>query len=38
MFKWFQGKGIVYGVGAWNMGDIKGSEAMKQAYEMGKMA
>lgn len=29
-------RGIVYGTGAWNMGDIKGSEAMKQAYEMGK--
>lgn len=31
-------KGIVYGVGAWNVGDIKGSKAMKQAYEMGKLA
>ncbi|MBT2146788.1 flavodoxin family protein [Clostridioides difficile] len=30
-------KGIVYGVGAWNVGDIKGSKAMKQAYEMGKL-
>jgi multimeric flavodoxin WrbA len=29
-------KGIVYGTGAWNMGDIKGSKAMEQAYEMGK--
>jgi len=29
-------KGIIYGTGAWNMGDIKGSKAMKQAYEMGK--
>jgi len=29
-------KGIIYGNGAWNMGDIKGSKAMKQAYEMGK--
>ena len=29
-------KGIVYGTGAWNKGDIKGSQAMKQAYEMGK--
>ena len=29
-------KGIIYGTGAWNMGDIHGSEAMKQAYEMGK--
>jgi hypothetical protein len=29
-------KGIIYGTGAWNMGDIIGSKAMKQAYEMGK--
>lgn len=29
-------KGIIYGTGAWNIGDIKGSQAMKQAYEMGK--
>jgi multimeric flavodoxin WrbA len=29
-------KGIIYGTGAWNVGDIKGSRAMKQAYEMGK--
>lgn len=29
-------KGIIYGTGAWKMGDIKGSEAMNQAYEMGK--
>ena len=29
-------KGIVYGTGAWNMGDIKGKPAMKHAYEMGK--
>ena len=29
-------KGIIYGTGAWNMGDIKGSSAMTQAYEMGK--
>lgn len=28
-------KGIIYGTGAWKMGDIKGSQAMKQAYEMG---
>jgi multimeric flavodoxin WrbA len=28
-------KGIIYGTGAWNMGDI-GSKAMVQAYEMGK--
>ena len=24
------------GTGAWNIGDIKGSKAMEQAYEMGK--
>jgi multimeric flavodoxin WrbA len=29
-------KGIVYGTGAWNIGDIKVSKAMDQAYEMGK--
>lgn len=29
-------KGIVYGTGAWNVGDIKGTEAMEQAYAMGK--
>jgi multimeric flavodoxin WrbA len=31
-------KGIVYGTGADNIGDIKGSEAMDLAYEMGKSA
>ncbi len=29
-------KGIIYGTGAWNIGDIKSSPAMKQAYQMGK--
>lgn len=29
-------KGIIYGTGAWNKGDIIGSQAMQQAYEMGK--
>ncbi len=29
-------KGVVYGVGATNVGDIKGSAAMKQSYDMGK--
>lgn len=29
-------KGIIYGTGAWNIGDIKGSNAMNEAYEMGK--
>ena len=28
--------GVIHGTGAWNMGDIKGSPAMAQAYEMGK--
>jgi len=31
-------KGVVYGTGAWKKGDIKGSKAMTQAYEMGKKA
>lgn len=31
-------KGIIYGTGAWKVGDIKGRPAMKQAYEMGKNA
>ena len=31
-------KGIVCGTGAWGIGDIKGSEAMKVAYEMGTKA
>ena len=29
-------KGIIYGVGAWQMGEIKGTPAMKEAYTMGK--
>lgn len=29
-------KGIVYGTGAWQIGEIKHSPAMRQAYEMGK--
>jgi multimeric flavodoxin WrbA len=29
-------KGVIYGTGAWNIGDIKGSKAMGQAHEMGK--
>lgn len=28
--------GILYGVGAWNVGDIKATPAYAQAYEMGK--
>lgn len=31
-------KGIIYGTGAWNKGDIKGQPAKKQAYQMGKNA
>jgi hypothetical protein len=29
-------KGIIYGTGAWKMGEIKGTPAMKKAYESGK--
>lgn len=29
-------KGIVYGTGAWQIGEIKNSPAMRRAYEMGK--
>jgi len=29
-------KGVVYGTGAWEIGDILKNRAMKQAYEMGK--
>lgn len=29
-------RGIIYGTGAWNRGDIQSSQAMKQAYEMGR--
>jgi hypothetical protein len=29
-------RGVVYGTGAWNAGDIRGNRAMKQAYGMGK--
>lgn len=29
-------RGIVYGTGAWNIGDIKSSSAMKHAFEMGR--
>jgi predicted dinucleotide-binding enzyme len=28
--------GILYGVGAWNMGEIEGTPAYDEAYEMGK--
>lgn len=29
-------KGIIYGIGAWHKGDIRGSIAMKKSYEMGR--
>lgn len=29
-------RGIIYGTGAWNIGDIKGKPAIKEAFEMGK--
>jgi len=28
-------KGIVYGLGAWNKGDIQGNPAMEEAYRLG---
>lgn len=31
-------KGVVYGTGVWNIGDIQKSDAMKDAYEMGASA
>ncbi len=31
-------KGVIYGTGAWNVGDIKKSPVMGQAFEMGKSA
>ena len=33
-----QEKGSIFGTGAWNVGDIKGSAAMTEAYAMGKNA
>ncbi|MDL2274805.1 flavodoxin family protein [Desulfosarcina sp. OttesenSCG-928-G10] len=29
-------KGVVYGTGAWNKGDIRGTQAMDEAYALGK--
>ena len=29
-------KGIIYGVGAWNIGEINNTPAYNQAYNMGK--
>jgi len=31
-------KGVIYGTGAWNIGDIKKSPAMSRAFEMGQKA
>ena len=31
-------KGIIYGVGAWNKGEIKNTKAFKEAFELGKNA
>jgi hypothetical protein len=31
-------RGVIYGTGAWNIGDIKKSDAMNKAFEMGKTA
>jgi multimeric flavodoxin WrbA len=31
-------KGVVYGTGAWKVGEIDGRPAMKEAYDLGKMA
>ena len=30
-----QEKGVIHGAGAWEVGDIEGSPAMKAAYQMG---
>lgn len=29
-------KGVIYGAGAWQMGDIQGNPVMEEAYQMGK--
>lgn len=31
-------KGVIYGAGAWQLGDIQGSKAMRESYETGKNA
>lgn len=36
LFTGVKEKCIVYGTGAWHVGDIEGSKAMTEAYEMGK--
>lgn len=28
--------GLIYGAGAWQLGEIQGNPAMQQAYQMGK--
>lgn len=28
--------GVIYGAGAWQLGDIQGNPAMEEAYQMGK--
>jgi len=30
-----QEKGVIYGTGAWEVGDVKGTPAVKEAYQMG---
>ena len=32
-----QEKGVIYGIGAWKVGEIKDTPYMQEAYEMGKM-
>ena len=29
-------KGVIYGAGAWQLGEIQGNPAMEEAYQMGK--
>ena len=31
-----QEKGVIYGIGAWKVGEIKDTPYMQEAYEMGK--
>ena len=31
-------KGVIYGTGAWQIGDIKSSPAMEEAYQAGRNA
>ena len=32
-----QEKGVIYGIGAWKVGERNGTPLMQEAYEMGKM-